>query len=113
MQYSIGKATRVAFSRFRSLRRPNALSDSMSPDLHASLQAFHTRFGGAKASAIVRAPGRVNLIGEHVDYNEGFVLPIAIGRSTIAVVGTSDDSPLRFYSSHEDETLEFDARHPP
>jgi galactokinase len=42
---------------------------------------FQERFGEAPAH-IVRAPGRVNLLGEHVDYNDGFVLPIAIDRAT-------------------------------
>lgn len=41
---------------------------------------FHARFGEPPAF-IVRAPGRVNLIGEHTDYNEGFVLPMAIDRA--------------------------------
>ena len=42
---------------------------------------FQERFGEAPAH-VVRAPGRVNLLGEHVDYNDGFVLPIAIDRAT-------------------------------
>jgi galactokinase len=42
---------------------------------------FHETFGGA-AAHLVRAPGRVNLLGEHVDYNDGFVLPAAIDRAT-------------------------------
>ena len=42
---------------------------------------FRERFGEAPAH-VVRAPGRVNLLGEHVDYNDGFVLPIAIDRAT-------------------------------
>ncbi len=42
---------------------------------------FRERFGEAPAR-VVRAPGRVNLLGEHVDYNDGFVLPIAIDRAT-------------------------------
>jgi galactokinase len=40
---------------------------------------FRRRFG-APPEVVVRAPGRVNLIGEHTDYNDGFVLPIAIDR---------------------------------
>ncbi len=42
--------------------------------------AFQARFGG-EPTFVVRAPGRVNLIGEHTDYNDGFVLPIAIDRA--------------------------------
>ena len=42
-------------------------------------EEFRRRFGGEPA-VVVRAPGRVNLIGEHTDYNEGFVLPLAIDR---------------------------------
>ncbi|MCI0520441.1 MAG: galactokinase [Chloroflexi bacterium] len=47
----------------------------------AVIEAFWRRFGAAPAH-VVRAPGRVNLLGEHVDYNDGFVLPIAIDRAT-------------------------------
>ncbi len=43
-------------------------------------QEFTQKFG-SPPSAIVRAPGRVNLIGEHTDYNDGFVLPMAIDRA--------------------------------
>ena len=43
--------------------------------------AFKERFGG-RADFVVRAPGRVNLIGEHTDYNDGFCLPMAIDRAT-------------------------------
>lgn len=46
------------------------------------LAAFHRRFG-ADPDFVARAPGRVNLLGEHVDYNEGFVLPAAIDRVTL------------------------------
>ena len=44
--------------------------------------AFATYFG-EQPSCIIRAPGRVNLIGEHTDYNDGFVLPCAIGPATM------------------------------
>ncbi|MBK6793621.1 MAG: hypothetical protein IPG80_14065 [Anaerolineales bacterium] len=51
-------------------------------NLHEKVVAhFRNRFGYEPAY-IVRAPGRVNLLGEHVDYNDGFVLPIAIDRTT-------------------------------
>jgi galactokinase len=42
---------------------------------------YHETFGHTPAH-IARAPGRVNLLGEHVDYNDGFVLPAAIDRAT-------------------------------
>ena len=42
---------------------------------------FATAFGGAP-EGVARAPGRVNLIGEHTDYNDGFVLPVAIDAET-------------------------------
>ena len=44
-------------------------------------QRFTAEFGEEPAY-IVRAPGRVNLIGEHTDYNDGFVFPMAIDRAT-------------------------------
>lgn len=47
----------------------------------STIAKFQERFGRALAQ-VVRAPGRVNLLGEHVDYNDGFVLPIAIDRAT-------------------------------
>ncbi|KQO81873.1 galactokinase [Frigoribacterium sp. Leaf263] len=47
------------------------------------------------------APGRVNLIGEHTDYNDGFVLPFAIDRRTTVTVGRRDDRLLRVSSSFE------------
>src|SRR5664280_1265170 len=47
----------------------------------SAVQAFQTRFSQAPIY-VARAPGRVNLLGEHVDYNDGFVLPAAIDRAT-------------------------------
>lgn len=47
-----------------------------------AIEGFRTRFGG-DPDLVVTSPGRVNLIGEHTDYNDGFVLPMAIDRSTV------------------------------
>jgi len=57
------------------------------PDVEA---AFLERFGEA-AAAVVRAPGRVNLVGEHTDYNDGFVLPMAIDREVRIALRPRDD----------------------
>lgn len=53
--------------------------------------AAYLRLYGTRASYAAVAPGRVNLIGEHTDYNDGFVLPIALPLVTVAVGGASDD----------------------
>ncbi|MFL2000393.1 galactokinase [Microbacterium sp. A1-JK] len=52
------------------------------------------------------APGRVNLIGEHTDYNEGFVLPFAIGHRTAAALAVRDDDVIRVASTFADEPVE-------
>jgi galactokinase len=53
---------------------------------------------GRDAAGAVRAPGRVNLIGEHTDYNDGFVLPIAIERETVCLWAPGDSRTLRMAS---------------
>jgi len=69
-------------------------------------RVFAARF--ASQPRIFRAPGRVNLIGEHTDYNEGFVLPAAIDLYTWAAVGPRPDSKLVVFSQNVDETAEID-----
>ncbi len=64
----------------------------MSIAIAAVTEAFEKRFG-AKPEVVVRAPGRVNIIGEHTDYNHGFVLPMAIERET-AIAGRRRDDGL-------------------
>jgi galactokinase len=56
---------------------------------------------------IIRAPGRINLIGEHTDYNDGFVLPIAIDKYTNMLVSKNDDRKIRLYDLKYKENDEF------
>lgn len=71
--------------------------------------AFASRYGSAPSHAS-RAPGRVNLIGEHTDYTEGLVLPMAIDRACVCVgrlvSGPSADSRLRIWSENESSLAE-------
>jgi len=62
--------------------------------------------------ATARAPGRVNLIGEHTDYNDGFVLPIAVDFTTVVTAAARDDQIVRAYTENLDATAEFDLRAP-
>lgn len=60
------------------------------------------------AVRVVRAPGRVNLIGEHTDYNEGFVMPVAINRGTSVAIAPRDDRVLQVRSSSFADAVEID-----
>ena len=48
---------------------------------------------------VVKAPGRVNLIGEHTDYNDGFVLPAAVDREIIMAASPRDDGEVHLYAA--------------
>lgn len=62
------------------------------------IEAFYERFGYGGEVRVYFAPGRVNLIGEHTDYNGGHVLPCALTMGTYGVARKRSDRRLRFYS---------------
>jgi galactokinase len=69
--------------------------------------AFRSRYGSEPAF-VVRAPGRVNLIGEHTDYNDGFVFPMAIDRAAWIALRPRPDGRVVATSLDFDETREFE-----
>lgn len=71
------------------------------------VQSFEERFGKeARPRYFVGAPGRVNLLGEHTDYNDGFVLPMAIQQEVNIVAAPRDDGRVRIYSLNFEQDAE-------
>src|SRR5215471_12424302 len=66
---------------------------------------------GTKPRAVFRAPGRVNLIGEHTDYNDGFVMPAAINFHAYSAISGRADRTLSVHSEQFGETIEIDLAH--
>jgi galactokinase len=67
---------------------------------------FAARYGRPPAG-VYRAPGRVNLIGEHTDYNDGFVMPLAIGLSAWAAIAPRADRTVRLSSAQYNDAVTF------
>ncbi|MBD0787538.1 galactokinase [Vibrio sp. Y2-5] len=68
---------------------------------------------GYKASHLIQAPGRVNLIGEHTDYNDGFVLPCAINYQTVVAASPRSDSKVKVVAvDYGNAVDEFDLTQP-
>lgn len=75
---------------------------------HQLEQEFEKQFGKSSGPFFhSRAPGRVNLIGEHTDYNDGFVFPIAIDRFTAVLAKARPDRKVRLFSTTQNELAEF------
>lgn len=90
----------------------NRIETSLDQLIVKTTTGFNSRFGGSP-SVIVAAPGRVNLIGEHIDYNDGFVLPLAIERHVViaATIRASQTAPVvrvHSLSLGETETIRLD-----
>lgn len=78
----------------------------MSIEKQQVVSHFQNRFGELPRW-VVRAPGRVNLIGEHTDYNDGFVLPAAINRAVWIALRPRDDRNVIVHSIDYDQSREF------
>lgn len=73
----------------------------VSINLDTSIKAFQKEFQRAPET-IVRAPGRVNIIGEHTDYNHGFVLPMALEQATYILAARRPDRQLNAWAANMD-----------
>src|SRR5262245_16791760 len=75
--------------------------------LATAVRQFQARFDRAP-HFVAAAPGRVNLIGEHTDYNQGFVLPMAIDRHAVIVTDLAKHKQSTLWAIDLDETVEVD-----
>lgn len=75
-------------------------------------QKFTGIFGDDAHTRIVRAPGRVNLIGEHTDYNDGFVLPVAVDRNLYLCYRANDSMEVKLHSATLGDSGSFDLIEP-
>ncbi len=74
--------------------------------LHAKVSAAFVAHFGSAPGLVSRAPGRVNLIGEHTDYNDGFVLPCAIGPATMVAAKLRTDGDVRIVAIDFDDATD-------
>lgn len=88
-----------------------AEKEIMNTLLHHDIRSrFVERF--KKEPVVVRSPGRINLIGEHTDYNDGFVMPAAINKEAVFAIAPSDDTTSIIYSVKFDQSFQVDLLNP-
>ncbi|HUF63054.1 MAG TPA: galactokinase [Verrucomicrobiales bacterium] len=93
------------------MRSPDPAAAPSNPPHQAAFEAFVDQFGRAP-TLLAAAPGRVNLIGEHIDYNDGFVLPAAIGRRTVLAAAARAGSRIEIHNLTNGLVLEMEASPP-
>ena len=86
------------------LMTTSSIAQRMDPGIELKIQ-FNELFG--RAPKLYRAPGRVNLIGEHTDYNDGFVMPAAIDLYCGVAMAPRDDRRIVVRSANLNETVDF------
>jgi len=79
---------------------------------NAMLLKFKELYGTDQGVGLARAPGRVNIIGEHTDYNDGFVLPIAIARDTLAAFRPNGTRTVNVFSMEQAQPESFSLEQP-
>src|SRR5262245_36352382 len=79
--------------------------------ISAATAKFIARFGRAPTHVAI-APGRVNLIGEHTDYHDGFVLPMAIDRYSVMLAALTKANQSTIWAVDLDAVFQADVRHP-
>ncbi len=89
-------------------RAKKATGKSVANDLRTRVAAVFEQKYGKPPVGVARAPGRVNLLGEHVDYNGGWVLPAAIDRSTYVAYAPFDGNICQVYAADFEQDARFE-----
>lgn len=76
--------------------------------IESLVEGFESRFGDTNNVTLAMAPGRVNLIGEYTDFNDGYVMPMTIDRGVYIAVRKRSDKCVRVASIRYDELIEYD-----
>ncbi len=89
------------------MRNPNFKVQSSKLKVQTDIGRRFAEIFGGEAAAVVRAPGRVNLIGGHTDYNDGYVLPVAIDRCVVVAAAPRDDRQVVIHALDFGEGVAF------
>merc|ERR1711962_1117030 len=90
----------------------DCLTDTMNKLVTECRQKFESEFGTSNSADFIAccAPGRVNLIGEHTDYNNGFVFPMALPLVTVIVGKPNNTDLVNVFSTTMDEKISFSGK---
>lgn len=106
--YQMVLQTTNIFSNFVNIICRHKIKNRIEMDIRAINEKFKAHFG--VCGEMFTSPGRINLIGEHTDYNGGFVFPGAIDKGMVAEIKLNDSDKVRAYAVDLDEYAEFGLR---